>query len=329
MAKLTAKKKKVIIILSVILGIILLCVGSAAAILSYAFGSLKRDNSLTKDPEKLGVTSETQEKSENSDITNIALFGLDTRAMDDSGRSDAIIILSIDKKHNSLKLSSIARDTYASVEGYGKTKINHAYAYGGAELAIKTLNQNFDMDIEDYVSVNFEQLANVIDYLGGVTVNITEEELEVANEKLASMGTESGLYSDPIPGTGDVQLNGLQAVAYSRVREVGGDTARTSRQREVLEALFNKAKSANVTQYPAIINKLLDSVQTSLSYTEIMDLGMWAVGSNPTWKTTVFPNKECNSSGQFIGDLWYYVYDLDNATDILHRFIYDDIQPEE
>ena len=109
-------------------------------------------------------------------VRNIALLGLDTRQDNNVGRSDAIVILTIDKEHNKLKLTSIARDTYVAIEGHSKDKLTHAYAYGKSQLAVKTLNQNFDLEIKDYVTMNFYGLARVIDYIGGVDINVTEAE---------------------------------------------------------------------------------------------------------------------------------------------------------
>ncbi len=146
------------------------------------------------------------------------------------GRSDSIIILSIDYVHNKLKLSSVMRDTYVYVEGHGNTKINHAYAYGGPVLAIKTLNSNFDLNIKDFVAVDFEGFKKIIDILGGVEIEIKDYELPT----METVGIyEAGIYN----------LNGEQALAYSRIRKQGsGDYERTDRQRRVLEALFRKDK---------------------------------------------------------------------------------------
>ena len=126
-----------------------------------------------------------------SKITNIALFGLDARENEDVGRSDALMILTIDQRHGKLKITSILRDSEVNIDGYGSDKITHAYAYGGPELAIKTLNQNYNLDIEDYVTVNFIQMAEIVDAFGGVEINVTDDEMTEINNNLAMQQAES------------------------------------------------------------------------------------------------------------------------------------------
>ena len=187
---------------------------------------------ITQNQAALGIESDTHSSEA---VINIALFGIDTREADgNTGRSDAMIVLSIDKEHKKIKLTSLARDTRVEVEGYGYEKLCHAYAYGGAELAIQTINRSFGLDIQDYVTVNFEQLAGIIDALGGVVINVDQDEADVMN---------SGYIAKPedrITQTGDIRLNGAQAVAYSRNRYTGSDVDRQNRQREVLMALYDE-----------------------------------------------------------------------------------------
>ena len=207
------------------------------------------------------------------EIINIALFGLDTRDMDSNkGRSDAILVVTADTIHNKIKVTSFARDSYVYVEGYGNTKLTHAYIYGGPQLAIKTLNQNFGLNIKDFVTVNFSQLADIIDFLGGVTVNVTEDELEVMQayfEELNNIGVET----ESLTETGDVLLTGGQAVAYSRNRYTGSDVDRMNRQYEVLLAMAASAKNLKVTQYDDLVKMVLSESTTSFDDKEIFSLG--------------------------------------------------------
>lgn len=116
-----------------------------------------------------------------SDIVNIALFGVDQRNNQEQVRSDSVMILSVDKKHNKIKIISLMRDTYVEIEGYGKTKLTHAYYYGGPQLAVKTINQNFGTNITEFATVNFQQMAAIIDAVGGVEIDISEAERKNAN----------------------------------------------------------------------------------------------------------------------------------------------------
>ena len=191
---------------------------AAYGVFAYLLGGLNR---TTLDESKLSVTAGL---SQNGKITNIALFGLDSRNHDYEGRSDAIMVASVNGKTGKIKLVSIARDTYVNVPGYGETKINHAYAYGGAELAIQTINENFNLDITDYAAVNFDSLADVIDAMGGIDLEVTEEERYQINAYL--------LEGEPLRESGMVHLNGPQAVSYAiSVRLTAIPCVRNARER--------------------------------------------------------------------------------------------------
>lgn len=315
-------KKKAVVAICIILAIVLAAAAGVFIYIKAALGQMARVELPQTNPE-LGITSEAAARAENSQVTNIALFGVDSRNDDDVGRSDALMILSIDRKHGKIKLTSIARDTYVSVDGYGQTKINHAYAYGGPELAIKTINENFSLDVKGFVTVNFSQLAEIIDYVGGVTINVTEEERVVANKYVDNLN-KLGIPTDYITETGDIRLTGGQAVAYARNRETGSDTARTSRQREILSAMFDEVKKLNITQYPGLVSMILSESKTSLSDESILEIGTWAVASGASMVQESLPNDQCGASGQMIDGVWYFVYDLNNAANILHQFIYEE-----
>lgn len=299
--------------LAITLAVCIALLGVAYGAFLYFLGGLNR---AEIDESKLSVNEESTDKK----IMNIALYGIDSRNHDYQGRSDAILIASVNAKTGQIKLISIARDTYVSVPGYYDTKINHAYAYGGPELAIRTLNENFDMDITDYVTVNFDSLAEVIDEMGGVMVDVTEAERQQVNAYLLS--------GEPLQETGYVNLNGPQAVSYSRIRKIDSDTMRASRQREVLASLFEKAKQINPLEYPAYVRKFAPMVETSLSNEEILKIA--SVGlKDLTLEQAGFPNDYIASTGQTIGGVWYYVYDIAQAKDMLHQWIYEDIPFEQ
>jgi polyisoprenyl-teichoic acid--peptidoglycan teichoic acid transferase len=141
----------------------------------YINKTLDKVETIEGNTDNIGINTETKE--EFKEIKNIALLGIDSRDDDLVGRSDSIMILTLDSVHNKIKLSSIMRDSYVNIDGHGMDKINHAYAFGGAELALKTLNDNFDLNISDVMIVNFNSVTNIIDKIGGVTINITDEEI--------------------------------------------------------------------------------------------------------------------------------------------------------
>ena len=216
------------------------------------------------------------------------------------GRSDAILVLTADTVHNKIKVTSFARDSYVSVEGYGKTKLTHAYIYGGPQLAVKTLNQNFGLNIKDFASVNFSQLASIIDFLGGVRINVSEAELKVMQDYFTELNN-IGVETEPLTETGDVLLTGGQAVAYARNRYTGSDVDRMNRQYEVLLAMAESAKSLKVTQYDDLVKMILSECTTSFTDKEIFSLGMWALKNTPEICRYVLPNDECRAGGKMIG----------------------------
>lgn len=294
--------------LAITLALCLALMGVVYGVFLYMVGGLNR---AEIDEENLSAQESIDER-----IINIALYGVDSRNNDYVGRSDAILVCSVNGKTGKIKLVSVARDTYVSVPGYYNTKINHAYAYGGPELAIQTLNENFGLDITDYVTVNFESLADIIDEMGGVMIDVTEEERYQINAYLQR--------GEPLSETGMVNLTGAQAVSYSRIRKIDSDSMRASRQREVLAALFDKALEINPLNYPSYVRKFAPMVETSLSNEEILKIA--AVGlKNPTLEQAAFPNEHISSAGQTIDGVWYYVYDLAQAKDMLHQYIYEDI----
>ncbi len=282
---------------------------------------------------QLGVNAELDDE-----IVNIALFGIDSRNLNAfKGLSDSIMILSVDKVHNSIKITSVLRDSVVPIEGYGVNKINAAYSYGGPELAIKTLNENFGLNIRDYATVNFRGMAEIIDAVGGIEVDLTEAERNDANTHITWLSITSGISKDLIQKSGPQTLNGNQAVAFARIRKVStssgvsNDFGRTDRQRYVMEQLFNKALNMGVSKYPSLIRALLPHMETSLSYADIIGLAGVLTGDIqfqqariPTGYNMTITNKDVPS---YLGSVVYYR--LDYASDVLHAFIYDDIPTDD
>lgn len=207
--------------------------------------------------------------------TNIALFGLDNRSEGNykGGQSDTIIIASINDETKEVKLISVYRDTFLNVGDDTFTKANSAYAKGGVERAIQMLNANLDLNITEYVCVDFIALVEVIDALGGVEIDLTQTEAETINTMLFELDELMGEKHDLVWFGGYQTLTGAQATSYARIRSTAGsDFTRTSRQRIVLEAMLNKAKQADVGTLIEICNVAFDDISTSLSLAELTDL---------------------------------------------------------
>ena len=211
--------------------------------------------------------------------TTIALFGIDARdsSLGRGSRSDAILLASINNDTKEVKMCSVYRDTLLQVTKEDgstlTTKINAAYAYGGPELALQTLNKNLDLNISEYVTVNWEGLTRAIDSLGGVTVHVEENELDTLNGVLAEQIQVNGIYSDGVYDTGYVTLNGAQATAYSRIRSTDqGDITRTERQREVISAMLSKMKESDLSTINKIIDEVFPYIGTSITEDQMYEL---------------------------------------------------------
>ncbi|MCD8364811.1 MAG: LCP family protein [Clostridiales bacterium] len=227
--------------------------------------------------------------------TTIAVFGLDNRTQGvySSGNSDVIIILNINNDTKEMSMVSVYRDTYLNVAAVDEDdkfrKCNSAYAYGGVEQAITMLNRNLDLDIDNYLCVDFGAVAEAINILGGVEIDIeSEEELYWLNAYMDDTNRNLGTDEDYVSGTGTQTLTGVQAVAYSRIRYTSGnDYKRAERQRRVISQMFEKAKSANLSQINELIDTVFPDIQTDLSKKDILTMA------------TAFLNYDLSSSGGF------------------------------
>lgn len=210
-----------------------------------------------------------------SNLYNILLIGVDSRSDNFSGRSDMIMLITINKSSKKVVITSILRDTYVSISGYKNNRINAAYAFGGASLLISTIKQNFGISVDDYVIVNFYSIVSMIDYIGGVDISVTAEEIpyinSYASSQISIMGYSDTTLLDPSV-TGMVHMNGNLALAYGRVRYVGTDFARTERQRTVALAALNKVKTMSLSSLNSMAETFLPEVKTSLSESDCLSL---------------------------------------------------------
>lgn len=248
----------------------------ATAILTgyfYLNSKLSQMQQVNIDENNLSVDSQVEENL--TGYRNIALFGVDSRD-DDLGpgnRSDCIIIASINNDTKEISLVSVYRDSYVNIEGYGLDKITHAYSYGGPELALKTLNKNLDLNIKEFVTVNFGAVADAVDAIGGVEINVEENEISYLNGYARSTAKDIGTTVEEITEPGLQNLNGIQAVGYSRIRYTnGGDYKRTERMRTVIEAMFEKLKNKSVSELNDFADKILPEVYTNLEPNEVISL---------------------------------------------------------
>ena len=285
---------------------------------------------LDRTPAALGISQKTRDavKAMANPPVNLALFAVDRRQDGDKANSDVIMVISVDQQSGKIKMSSIMRDTYVNIPGHGMDKINAAYALGGPQLAIKTINRNFDLDIKDYVNVDFYSAAKIVDALGGVEVNVKQPELSYLNNYLNEVAIYEKVPAVPVKNAGLQTLSGRQAVAYTRIRGVGnGDYERTERQRSVLVALFNKMKASGPDLFPVFASQVLPNLETSMAPMSLMTFGSGILSSkSKVIDQARFP-LDGASAGKRINNIWYLTADLKATTTSIHNFIYKNIKP--
>lgn len=269
-------------------------------------------------------------------ITNILLLGTDGRENESTYRSDCMMILTIDNTHKSIKLTSLARDTYVEIPGEGMGKLNASYFWGKEQLLFKTIKNEFGIEIDKFIQIDFEGLMDVITEIGGVEVDITEKEMEAVNKSVPST-YES--YDNPnkgemklIPESGIQTLTGYQAISYCRIRDIDSAIYRDGRQRKVLMGVASKFKNMSISEYPKLISSLLPCVNTNMGSIELLNLGTSAykiLSTGNSIKQGQFPiiDEVHSKGGKYKDAGWVWLYDK-NSVVVLKQFIFDDIPME-
>lgn len=217
-----------------------------------------------------------------NDVFNILLIGSDTRSAGGRGRSDSMILISINKKTSKIIETSLLRDIYVGIPGQSEgNRLNAAYAFGGPSLLLQTIQQNFKIKVDKYASVDFYSFMDIVDKVGGVTINISDAEIKVANNYIHELNRLKGLSADDglLTAAGSQKMTGKQALAFARIRYVGnGDFGRTDRQRMVLDQVFAKIKTLNISQINDLLNILLPQITTNLNKGELFSLALGVPG---------------------------------------------------
>ena len=270
--KIKKKNKGLKIFLRVLIVIIVIILGIAIAGYSFVHNKLSKMKTEYIDKTAIGISEEAKDSLKG--YRNIALLGIDSRA-DDYGtgnRSDCIIIASINEKTKEVKLLSVYRDTYVYVTEK-LDKITHAYSYGGAQNTLKSLNEALDLNITEYVTVNFDAVIAAVNALNGVEIDITSEELKYINDYIDATSQSSGIKSSHLLKAGRQTVDGVQAVAYSRIRyTAGGDYKRTERMRTVVTAMAKKAKTLSIGQLNKLADEILPRVSKNIENNDIIAL---------------------------------------------------------
>lgn len=318
------KKKKSRKIVLFVFEILLLAILLVAA---YFIGMVNRVKYENMSETEAGINDDLSKDTLESleGYTNIAVLGLDNRSANNyqEGNSDVVMIASIDNKTKNVKLVSVYRDTFLSVGGGTYFKCNNAYARGGAKQAVQMLNSNLDLDIKEYVCVDWAAVVEVIDDLGGLDLNITQGEMNQINKYKKDVDGVTGKNTPNVTQYGLVHLDGTQATTYARIRKLSGDDfKRASRQRIVLQAMLEKAKKANPATLVKICNSVVDDISTTLSLDQMVSLAK-DVTKYKISSTTGFPTDLTTKNMPRCGDT---VIPADLVTNVkkLHEYMFDD-----
>lgn len=325
-------KKKLVIIIIAILFLFLILIKVFAVVFNFKYKEI--------DKEDLGINEEYFSE-EFNDILNVALLGVDN-----NGTSDAILILNINPKINSpkIKLVSIARDSLVKVypknKNPFKTKINESFNYGGEETLIRTLNKNFNLNIKDFVSVKMDGLAEILQEIGGLDMEITKNEKNHLNGIIDTTKSLKKICGQHVKDFGNVHLNGVQAVAFSRIRKVptkdglNDDFGRNQRQREVILKTFEKIKATPKSKIFSLIKPSLKYVETSFKLSKIFSMFNDIASKNykteqisiPCLKAPVDVDHKIESG---VGSKSTVFYDVKYAGEMIRAFLFKDVKPEE
>lgn len=258
-----------------------------------------------------------------SKVENILVFGIDSRGTDDVHcRADAILIVTIDERHDCLKLTSLMRDTGVSIQGRSNTdKLTHAYAYGGVGLLINTINENFELDIQRFVMLDFGSSSDVVDLVGGVEIDVTAGEVRYANKNIDEESRLLGVEPCYLSHAGKQTLNGVQATSWARIRYLDSDYVRSGRQRTLALALMNKVAGFGRLEQAALIEDSAGMFETNMNAVDMMRLALNATGVLGEVKEYRAP-----ADGMFYvqEDPWIMIVDWDKQLSDLHQFIWEE-----
>lgn len=319
----------------VVFGVEIVVILAMVAVLYFVMNTSSEGPKVTVlDPEQLAIPSEIQQAKEEDPenkmrgYMNIALFGVDAKTDNQllkGSRSDATMIASINMDTGDIKLVSVYRDTYLNIGTDEYRKCNAAYSFGGAEQAIRMLNMNLDMDIENFVTVGYRGLSEVIDGLGGIYIDVDSAELKHINNYQIDIAEVLKCDYTPVKDTGYQLLDGLQATAYCRIRYTAGDDfKRTARQREVLKAIEEQAKKTDLATLTKIFNDCIDDIYTNLDTGDILKL-LENIANYHIVDESGFPQENMRTVAN-IGAVGSSIIPQDLEANVvwLHQFLFDD-----
>lgn len=273
---------------------------------------------------------------EQQGITNILLVGTDARKLDESARSDTMMIVTIDSIHKKLKLTSLMRDSFVTIKGHSDQKLNAAFAYGGPSLLFDTIQRNFKIKLDKYIIINFWGFKEIVDAIGGLDIDIKDYEIREINKYINIYYDEDSVSfrkfgdkkSSLLTHAGQQHLDGQQALSYARIRHVGsGSFERNERQRKVLSLIVDRLKDTNILQYPYVLSKILPHVKTNIEPAALMNYAFTISKYKPLQIAQLQLPVEGLCDGRIYKGSWVLLMDKQQNAEILHDFTFHDTSP--
>ena len=318
------KKKSWSTTKKVVLSLVMVLVILIGTVLGF-YKHIKNKIYVKKEP---SISNNDSEFKEVEGITNVLLIGVDARDLDEPCRSDSMIIATLDNNNEKVKLTSLFRDTLVDIPGHGEAKLNSAYMLGGPELLMKTVKETYNVNIDKYIIINFWGFETIVDYIGGIEVDVKDYQLEELNKYI---GESTGGNDCPVEKTGIQTLNGKQALSYARIRyNVGDEYERTDRQREVIFKVIEKLQNTKPSKYLGVMNTMLEYIKTNIDPLEALNMA-YTIYKFPSLdvEQLQIPLVALSETRNYkeLGSV-FLMDRLQNAS-ILYNFIYENIYPNE
>ena len=318
------KKKSWSTTKKVVLSLVMVLVILIGTVLGF-YKHIKNKIYVKKEP---SISNNDSELKEVEGITNVLLIGVDARDLDEPCRSDSMIIATIDNNNKKVKLTSLFRDTLVDIPGHGEAKLNSAYMLGGPELLLETVKETYNISIDKYIIINFWGFEAIVDYIGGIEVDVKDYQLEELNKYI---GESTGGNDCPVEEAGVQTLNGKQALSYARIRyNVGDEYERTDRQREVIFKVVEKLQNTKPSKYLGIMNTMLEYIRTNIDPLEALNMA-YTIYKFPSLdvEQLQIPLVALSETRNYkeLGSV-FLMDRLQNAS-ILYNFIYENKYPNE
>lgn len=318
------KKKSWSTTKKVVLSLVMVLVILIGTVLGF-YKHIKNKIYVKKEP---SISNNDSEFKEVEGITNVLLIGVDARDLDEPCRSDSMIIATLDNNNKKVKLTSLFRDTLVDIPGHGEAKLNAAYMLGGPELLMKTVKETYNVSIDKYIIINFWGFETIVDYIGGIEVDVKDYQLEELNKYI---GESTGGNDCPVEKTGIQTLNGKQALSYARIRyNVGDEYERTDRQREVIFKVIEKLQNTKPSKYLGVMNTMLEYIKTNIDPLEALNMA-YTIYKLPSLdvEQLQIPLVALSETRNYkeLGSV-FLMDRLQNAS-ILYNFIYENKYPNE